>query len=328
MGIAPYLAEAIIREHKFRPIRGDVLLLGRQTFRFSPTYAANMVRGLGLEPADIPLDDTAIDRQTWASEGESFIRDDVFFRLLGVPTIRALDHTNYEGADLIHDLNTPIPASLEGIADFVLDGSTLDNVFNPAQALQNIGRMLRPGGRYLGTNMGSVHYNSYTILTSNWFVDYFAVNGFVDCKVYVTVHGSRGEMSVFATNPADAVGMNFQGNEFMGIVAFAEKGESSSWAVNPSQRFYSSQDQIADYRSAAAVFSKSERPELLVSTMPKRLGLSLKQLATDNLRMRRMASKHYSLVSSDGNKTNVSAPFVFRSPLALHVARWIYSRLT
>ena len=52
MGIAPYIAEAIVREHKHRPITGDVLLLGRQTFSFTPEDAVGMLRSNGIEPAN------------------------------------------------------------------------------------------------------------------------------------------------------------------------------------------------------------------------------------------------------------------------------------
>src|ERR1700691_6486990 len=171
VGIAPYVAEAIIREHKYRAIRGDVLLLGRQTMQFSPQHAADMIKAVGLVPAALSDDDSVIDRRTWKAEGQRFIRDDAFFRLLGVPAIRALDHSGYEGAEIIHDLNRPIPAHLENTADFILDGSTLDNLFSPSTAIQSVARMLRPGGRFLSVNMQSFlsvnlqsfHSDSYSL---------------------------------------------------------------------------------------------------------------------------------------------------------------------
>jgi hypothetical protein len=36
MGISALMVEMIIREHKYRPIHGDVLLIGRQTVYLSP----------------------------------------------------------------------------------------------------------------------------------------------------------------------------------------------------------------------------------------------------------------------------------------------------
>ena len=146
MAIAPHLLEAIVREHRFRPITGDVVLLGRQTIQASPEHAADIIRAEGVSPQDIPLQE--LDRRTLASKGKKYIRDDDFFRLLGVNSIRALDHSAYEGAEIVHDLNHPVPDVLSGVADLIVDGSTLDNLFSPSIALQNIARMLRPGGRF------------------------------------------------------------------------------------------------------------------------------------------------------------------------------------
>jgi hypothetical protein len=66
-----------------------------------------------------------------------------------VENIQALDRSDYEGANVIHDLNLPVTDRLKGIADLIVDGSTLDNTFNPALTLKNYCDMLRPGGRLL-----------------------------------------------------------------------------------------------------------------------------------------------------------------------------------
>jgi hypothetical protein len=193
MGIAPYLAEAIIREHKHRPIVGDVLLLGRQSMLFSLEHARDMLRAESIEPVNVRGGPNAVDRSTRASHGNQFIKDSVFFELLGARSTKALDHSAYEGAEIIHDLNTPVPVDLESSADFILDGSTLDNLFNPSTALQSITRMLKPGGRLLSANMGSSHYSSYSLLTPSWFADYLALNKFADYKLYITLHGRKGK---------------------------------------------------------------------------------------------------------------------------------------
>jgi hypothetical protein len=66
--------------------------------------------------------------------------------------VLALDHSNYEGAEIIHNLTTPVPPELRKRADFILDGSPLDNVFDPATVITNFAEMLRPGGRLITTN--------------------------------------------------------------------------------------------------------------------------------------------------------------------------------
>jgi SAM-dependent methyltransferase len=259
MGIAPYIAEAIVREHVHRPLHGDVILLGRQTMMFTPDHAIRMIRAAGTSPIALPADEDIVDRTTDLARGHDWIRDDAFLRMLGATRVRAIDHTAYEGADVVHDLNQAIPPELEACADFIVDGSTLDNVFNPATCLQNIARMLRPAGRLISVNVGSPHQGPYTVMTPYWLLDFFAINDFADCRVYMTLHGRRGELSVFAVDAADEAGPPFLAPRQIGIVLFAEKGPQSTWDRYPVQRIYCDAAMMSRYRASATRF-RSERP--------------------------------------------------------------------
>ena len=308
MAIAPYVAEAIIREHKYRAIRGDVLLLGRQTMQFSPHHAADMIRAEGLVPAELPDDDSVIDRQTWRGEGQKFIRDDAFFRLLGVPAICAMDHSGYEGAEIIHDLNRPVAARLENTADFILDGSTLDNLFSPSTAIQNIARMLRPGGRLVSVNMQSFHSDSYSLTNPYWFLDFFTVNGFADCRVYATTHGDAGELNVYAVDPTARRDRAFRPLEVTGVLVFAEKGIHSTWEAIPSQRYYSTADEIERRVAAGQRFAVSGRPELLISIDPKPFS-RLRQIQQVLLAENRTV-EDFRLLLAGGQKVKVPASWM------------------
>src|SRR5690349_9414278 len=152
MGLGGQAIDAIGREHAYRPIIGDVLFIGRQTVYFSPQDLARRLRDhcAEVDAGAIEVDRTTVNRNL---AGE-LATDRSIFRALGLPAerIKALDVSPYEGAEVIHDLNQPIPANLRGCADFIVDGSTLDNVFDPAMALRNYAELLRPGGRLLTIN--------------------------------------------------------------------------------------------------------------------------------------------------------------------------------
>ncbi|HLI10770.1 MAG TPA: hypothetical protein VKY65_04145 [Alphaproteobacteria bacterium] len=268
MGIASYIAEAIIREHKFKPITGTVLLLGRQTMFFSPEKALALLRTHGIAVPDVRPEDIEIDRQTLQSGEGPFILDEAFFKLLGVPKIRALDYSAYEGADIIHDLNRPIPDQLEGFADFILDGSTLDNMFSPAAGLMNIARMLKPGGRLIGINMGSAHYAPYSVFTPYWFLDYFTVNAFADCQIIQIVHHPDGTLETRIADPAAEIGHAHPTEKVSGIFVFAEKGKNSTWDVMPEQRHYASERFKEIYRKAAEKESSRKNLPLIEPQPP------------------------------------------------------------
>src|SRR5208282_438429 len=205
MGLGSSTVEAIVREHSYKAIRGDVLLIGRQTVYLSPQEYVDILRQHGVDPAKEQLEQMTIDRQTIdrrtiaITPGKELISDRSIFHVLGVEHVRALDHSDYEGAEVLHNLNKPLPKELESIADFIVDGSTLDNVFDPALALRNLSKLLRPGGRLLLVNMLSNHHEPYTIPSALWYLDYFVMNGFIDCKVYISVYFPSGP-NVFCIN--------------------------------------------------------------------------------------------------------------------------------
>jgi SAM-dependent methyltransferase len=118
-----------------------VLTLGRQSLWVSPE------RLVGLLGAVFPRADDPI-RQQWrealAPAGHRF---ETFLRLLGAKTVEAADASGYEGAELIHDFNHPLPAAWEQRYDWVLDGGTLEHIFNFPVALANCMRLVRENGR-------------------------------------------------------------------------------------------------------------------------------------------------------------------------------------
>jgi len=199
--------------------------------------------------------------------GRDLITDAALFRLLGVPRVIALDHSEYEGAEIIHDLNKPIPQSLLDFADFIVDGSTLDNVFDPAMVIRNFARMLKPGGRLMTVNMYSNHYEPYAILSPLWYLDFFVINGFVDCKVYILVIPDTGinVVNVFVINtdylldPARFVSA-FVSPHMMGTIVIAEKGPRSTSEVVPTQQHYRSDAEWTRYRQNLLAMSRDSRP--------------------------------------------------------------------
>jgi SAM-dependent methyltransferase len=195
------------------------------------------------------------------------ITDRALFRLLGVSRAMALDHSDYEGAEIVADLNFPIKTDRR--ADFILDGSTLDNIFNPAQGIQNLARLLRPGGRLISANVYSNHNFPYTILTPLWLLDYFVINGFSDCRVYVEMDVPNGR-NYFTINLDHLLNEGRSVSAFvspypMATLVFAEKGPLSTDDKFPSQQHYRLADEWRVYRKNLEVIAASSRPHLLAS---------------------------------------------------------------
>lgn len=69
-----------------------------------------------------------------------------FFQFLGAEKISAMDFSDYEGAEILHDLNKPVGEELKEKFTFVLDGGTTEHVFNFPGALANAMEMVETGG--------------------------------------------------------------------------------------------------------------------------------------------------------------------------------------
>ena len=230
---------------------------------------ANGVDVGGATEADIEIDSSTVNRLEGCPPDA--ISDSALFRLLGVPKIKALDHSDYENADIIHDLTQPVPPELCGCADFIADGSTLDNTFDPATVIINFAKMLRPGGRLITTNVYSNHYEPYVMLPPMWFLDYFTANGFADCKVYILVYGSATDgrsadvftidLDVLLDHPARSV-TAFTSPGMMATIVMAEKGSASTSQVKPVQQHYRSEADWTRYIENLRTIKSSPRPHI------------------------------------------------------------------
>lgn len=88
-----------------------------------------------------------------AGTASALVPDDLwaepFLRHLGARAVESLDASTFEGATIPHDLNEPLPADLADRFSVVIDGGTLEHVFDYPTALANAMRLARVGGHLL-----------------------------------------------------------------------------------------------------------------------------------------------------------------------------------
>jgi SAM-dependent methyltransferase len=213
MGIFPVVQQMLKDEHKHRAITGDLLLIGRQTIE------------------------------------KSTLTDVEFFSSFCPARVKALDVSDFEGAEILHDLCKPLPAELHGIADFIFDGSCLDNIWDPAQALRSMSAMLRPGGRMFLFEHGTMIKCALSVFSPEWFFDFFAINGYADCQISLAYipDGPKGpwvrgpwdvkEWQPFNDDGSPRWSHPKGGGNFYNLV-LAEKGRNSTDSVAAVQAQY------------------------------------------------------------------------------------------
>jgi hypothetical protein len=72
----------------------------------------------------------------------------LFTQVLGARSYQSLDVSDYQGSEIIANLNHPLPPQHRGRYDVVVDAGTLEHLANLSTALDNIFGLLRPGGIY------------------------------------------------------------------------------------------------------------------------------------------------------------------------------------
>ncbi len=183
MGISIVAGSMILNEHKYRPITGTVLTIGRQSVAFTGDELDILLRQLGVPKRDVRYE---VDQKTvGVSRARPYITQESFFAAFTDARVASLDVSNYEQADVVCDMQGMLPSKYRGYADFIFNGSCLDNIFDSAAALRNMTLLAKPTGRIYSFEQGNSHPTAYLKYSADWFMDYYALNEFADCKTYI-----------------------------------------------------------------------------------------------------------------------------------------------
>jgi SAM-dependent methyltransferase len=117
----------------------NVLTIGRQNLCLHPDEARFFIRPRAGSAAIVKVPRESCAFGVFA---EPFLQ-----ACLGAGIVEALDCSDYEGAQHIHDMNEPVPELLADRFDVVFDGGALEHIFNFPIAIANLMRMTKVGGR-------------------------------------------------------------------------------------------------------------------------------------------------------------------------------------
>lgn len=116
------------------------LTLGRQNYFVSRSETLGLLRRHNIDPQKHP--------KLIAEQYSRFRYSEDFWEMIGVEHLDMLDASAYEGANMVHDLNQPVPDSWRERYDAVCDFGTIEHVFNVPVALKSCMEMVAPGGRF------------------------------------------------------------------------------------------------------------------------------------------------------------------------------------
>ena len=108
-------------------------------------------------------------------------------KAFGAQSIDSVDASDYEDANVVTDLNEPIDTSLHKQYSCVIDGGSLEHVFNFPNAIKNCMQMTRVGGHFIsvnGTNNFSGH-GFYQFSPELMYRVLSPENGFEVCDMFI-----------------------------------------------------------------------------------------------------------------------------------------------
>lgn len=115
-----------------------VLTIGRQGLHVTQAELRTILEAHGLDP----------------SRAQPILAGDRGFAeplltYIGAGSVDSLDVSDYEGATILHDMNRPLPDSYHNRFSMVIDGGSIEHVFEYTTALRNCMEAVEVGGHFI-----------------------------------------------------------------------------------------------------------------------------------------------------------------------------------
>ncbi|NGZ94829.1 MAG: hypothetical protein CV089_01625 [Nitrospira sp. WS110] len=232
----------ILREGKRKPFVGRLLLLGQGDMYFAHYQLVQMAEMVGVAlDESVPL----VDAKKPEFRTKGYVEAREVFLKLGFSQIDALDYSEFEGANVIHDLNSSdIPSNCEGLYDTIIDHGTLEHVFHLPNALFALFKFLKVGGRLITSSPGNGFFDhGFYMLQPTLLYDFYSANAWEINVVQVARVSQNQEtdpvyFADYVPGAFDSVGYGQMGEGLFSVVAVATKLEKSTGDKIPYQGLY------------------------------------------------------------------------------------------
>lgn len=174
----------LLRARRLGVSFAETAAIGRQALHINRENLTKLLSDYGLDASS-----STVENILTGADGYS----EKLFEVLGAREAASFDASDYENATYVHDFNKPIPDEYKNRFTCVIDGGTLEHVFNFPTALKNSMEMLKVGGHYLAltpTNNYSGH-GFYQFSPELFYQTFVPENGFEIVKVYLLEEAAK-----------------------------------------------------------------------------------------------------------------------------------------
>jgi SAM-dependent methyltransferase len=232
----------ILKEAKERPFYGSLLFLGYPDCYFTGAQFQGMASEVGVKlKPEVQLEKS--DRHYFKRLG--CVAGESVFKSLGFEKLDTLDFSDFEGADIVFDLNSAnLPKDLAEKYDCIIDHGTMEHIFHIPNVLNNIFQLLRVGGRIVHSSPSSnfVDHGFY-MFSPTFFFDFYKSNKFEINSIRLTQSTPRQTQDPcfytdYTPGCLDSVSYGGLDNSIYGTICIATKTKESTGDVIPQQGLY------------------------------------------------------------------------------------------
>lgn len=248
MGFIPSSCRLLIQAHKQIHFQGPVLTLGNQDIWADYNQLEHFFREMDCPYVNVtPTPHTSLFFKTYPpliAKTKKFVHAKTFFRMLGIDEYWDMDKLADDQPQILHDLNNPVPPKYHRRFNLIVDGGTIEHIFDIRQTMENLVQMCKPSGWVVHLSPASnfLDHGLYSF-SPCFFFDFYQANGFGDLMCYLW-QTSTDQIKYFDPCPyfEYTYGMNLGGlldpNKQTLVFFAAKKMVALDELVIPSQRVY------------------------------------------------------------------------------------------
>jgi SAM-dependent methyltransferase len=169
-------------------------MIGRQTIMTDAAELRRCFQNFGLRLSDAELEE--ISAATFAEP---------LLKRIGAREVVSFDISDFEKPTYTHDFNLPIPDKFKNKFSVVLDGGSLEHIFNFPTAIKNCMEMIVEGGHFLSLTPANNHmgHGFYQFSPELFFRLFNASNGFFTEQILI--YEESGNTTWFEVADPDTV---------------------------------------------------------------------------------------------------------------------------
>lgn len=234
MGINLHAFNFLYYNSKIRKF-GKTLTIGRQKITADENSLNNVIEGITLD--------------------QNYL-DSYLLKYFGATSVDSIDISDYEGSNIIYDLNNNVTQDLENRYDTIIDSGSLEHIFNIKVAMKNFSKMCKKNGTILHiTPSNNFCGHGFYQFSPELFHTYYNIeNNFKDTDIYLAkVYDSNKWFKIIKNNFKNDKRINIITDEETFILCKTTKNNELAKDIiqqgDYSEKFYSQKKKIYENKN-------------------------------------------------------------------------------